>query len=673
MPLLKRVTEPVYVSRGILPEDVRENGRETATLRRSVPNELECVTNGTLASVVRQLSSLSKQAENLFGELHVEVCSLVRRSSAVQGRIDRLAVKVTQLDSNVEEVSLHDIHMRKAFKSSTNFDQQVLSRDTIPTAMLETYEQCDKPPPLDKLNPYREDGKDGLKFYTDPKYFFDLWRQEMLKDTERIMHDKGKKPHRPRTDGKRVNRKVRQPHNTREMYLQKVANQEFLDGSQQQYGGPYVMDDQQQQQRHHVNHYGQRQQQQQPPLRPNSLELHSNYSSSADIYGRTMIVAGAVGAIGSGSPTSHYAAQQQQQQVLPPPAYVEHPQYTQYQPPPPYTPTPPDAHMHQHQHHTPTRQISRTASNVRPSHPPPAPPPGASGSGGSTPSHSAGTPSGARSRPSATALNQRDGLPPPPPPPPTELTNGPVGPTGGVQHYALQKMGSLNQGRTSIPGSPGGSLHESTPPSLSQQSNNTPDSVDLPPPPPTPDKGEFIKCGSSEDQMPSPPPPIASSTNSTPSMGGGFQDGAPTVAAAAAAAPPPPPPPPPMPTALVANGRVSSSPVVTNGDVGRSLSAITSADVVDVGKSLKMVDPKSTSRAQPQPIYDPRSDLLAAIREGIKLRKVEDNKAKEVEKQTAPHDVASILARRVAMEFSDSDTASESEYDSDVWDDDASN
>jgi hypothetical protein len=39
----------------------------------------------------------------------------------------------------------------------------------------------------------REDGKDGLKFYTDANYFFDLWRQEMLKDTERMMHDRGKK------------------------------------------------------------------------------------------------------------------------------------------------------------------------------------------------------------------------------------------------------------------------------------------------------------------------------------------------------------------------------------------------------------------------------------------------------------------------------------------------
>lgn len=44
---------------------------------------------------------------------------------------------------------------------------------------------------------YRDDGKDGLKFYTDPNYFFELWKQEMLKDTERMIHDKSKKVKKP--------------------------------------------------------------------------------------------------------------------------------------------------------------------------------------------------------------------------------------------------------------------------------------------------------------------------------------------------------------------------------------------------------------------------------------------------------------------------------------------
>ena len=52
---------------------------------------------------------------------------------------------------------------------------------------------------------------------------------------------------------------------------------------------------------------------------------------------------------------------------------------------------------------------------------------------------------------------------------------------------------------------------------------------------------------------------------------------------------------------------------------------------------------------------------------GIKLRKVEkqNNDAKEERNSKALHDVASILARRVAIELSDSE--SESDDDSEGW------
>lgn len=58
---------------------------------------------------------------------------------------------------------------------------------------------------------------------------------------------------------------------------------------------------------------------------------------------------------------------------------------------------------------------------------------------------------------------------------------------------------------------------------------------------------------------------------------------------------------------------------------------------------------------------------------GIKLRKVEKIEQKEVERVNALNDVASILARRVAVEFSDSDSASESECDSEGWGEQESN
>lgn len=46
MPLVKRNIEPRHLCRGALPE--------------GITSELECVTNSTLAAIIRQLSSLSK-------------------------------------------------------------------------------------------------------------------------------------------------------------------------------------------------------------------------------------------------------------------------------------------------------------------------------------------------------------------------------------------------------------------------------------------------------------------------------------------------------------------------------------------------------------------------------------------------------------------------------------
>lgn len=46
MPLVKRSIEPKHLCRGALPD--------------GVPSELECVTNSTLAAIIKQLGSLSE-------------------------------------------------------------------------------------------------------------------------------------------------------------------------------------------------------------------------------------------------------------------------------------------------------------------------------------------------------------------------------------------------------------------------------------------------------------------------------------------------------------------------------------------------------------------------------------------------------------------------------------
>ncbi|XP_078001391.1 actin-binding protein WASF3-like [Glandiceps talaboti] len=189
MPLIKRQVDPTHLSRGVVSD--------------RITNELECVTNNTLAGVIKQLSSLSKHAEDLFGELYSEANTLFVRTNSLQDRIDRLSHKVTQLDSTVDVVSLQDINMRKAFKSSVHADQQVVSRSSLPAAMSEIYSLCDKPPALNDLSKYRDDGKEGLKFYTDPTYFFELWRQEEMKQQKEVLQKKEakkKKQRRPEPD-----------------------------------------------------------------------------------------------------------------------------------------------------------------------------------------------------------------------------------------------------------------------------------------------------------------------------------------------------------------------------------------------------------------------------------------------------------------------------------------
>uniref|UniRef100_A0A453YZU7 Wiskott-Aldrich syndrome protein family member n=1 Tax=Anopheles gambiae TaxID=7165 RepID=A0A453YZU7_ANOGA len=596
MPLPKRLVQPVFVARSVY-------------VREELPAELETVTNTTLTNIVRQLSSLSKHAEDLFGELARDAGGLAERANSLQARIDRLAIKVTQLDSTVEEVSLQDIQMKKAFKSATMFDQQIFSRATMPSAMLEVYKTCDKPPPLDKLNCYRDDGKDGLKFYTDPNYFFELWRQEMLKDTERVMHDRGKKVHKPRTDGGadgggRQKKRPRAPHNTREKQRQRAIG------------------------------HGE-------TLMPNNVIYRTPNaiigSQEEAIYNSAMAAAGGSMIYDSRS-SSQMPVQMQQGGGV----YQQQPIYDQYGNP-------------SAMYGAGTNQMSQESlyapgtpsrSKSRPSQPPPAPP--SSGSGGGTPNASnANTPT--RSRSLSTG---RDNLPPPPPipeglqSPPHGMSNGgtsvaaklllnrsgsragspQLGMTGGPQqqqqhqqqqqqqqpqHHHQQQVvvqSMMDQNQIALA-------------QLNQQINNLNNlnmqlnqmsMNDLPPPPPIP-----------EQLSPKQSPPNV--------------------------APPPPPPPPPM----------------LDGPLSPSKAPVANGDLYNMPKmhQLKKIPPQEKITYD-----DPRSDLMKAIRDGIKLRKVEkqNHEAKENDRNKGLHDVASILARRVAIELSESES-SESDDDSEGW------
>uniref|UniRef100_U3JD83 Wiskott-Aldrich syndrome protein family member n=1 Tax=Ficedula albicollis TaxID=59894 RepID=U3JD83_FICAL len=219
MPLVTRNIEPRHLCRQTLP---------------SVPSELECVTNITLANVIRQLGSLSKSAEDIFGELFTQANTFASRVNILVERVDRLQVKVTQLDPKEEEVSLQGINTRKAFKSSTTQDQKLFDRDSLPVPVLETYRSCNTPPPLNILSPYRDDGKEALKFYTDPSYFFDLWREKMLQDTKDIMKEKRKHRKEKKENPNRGNVNPRKIKTRKEEWEKLKMGQEFVESKDKQ-------------------------------------------------------------------------------------------------------------------------------------------------------------------------------------------------------------------------------------------------------------------------------------------------------------------------------------------------------------------------------------------------------------------------------------------------------
>ncbi|KAK1805114.1 hypothetical protein P4O66_019466 [Electrophorus voltai] len=214
MPLVMRNIEPRHLCRQTLP--------------MAVKSELECVTNITLANIIRQLGSLSKFAEDVFGELFVQASMFADRVNTLGERVDKLQVKVTQLDPKEEEVSLQAITTRKAFRSNLTQDQQLFARPSLPQPVQETYITCNQPPPLNILSIYREDGKEALKFYTDPSYFFDLWKEQMLQDTKDIMKEKRKHRKEKRENPNRSNLNPRKIKTRKEEWERLKMGEEFV-------------------------------------------------------------------------------------------------------------------------------------------------------------------------------------------------------------------------------------------------------------------------------------------------------------------------------------------------------------------------------------------------------------------------------------------------------------
>ncbi|XP_061525010.1 actin-binding protein WASF3 isoform X1 [Phycodurus eques] len=534
MPLVKRTIEPRHLCRGALPH--------------GVTSELECVTNSTLAAIIKQLGGLSRHAEDIFGELFNEANSFYLRMSSLQERVDQLAVKVTQLDSTVEEVSLQDINMRKAFKSSTVQDQQVVSRTSVPNPVVEMYHRCDKPPPLNILSPYRDDKKDALKFYTDSSYFFNLWKEKMLQATE----DKRKEKRR-------------------------------------QKGCPA--------------HPDRPQSRQAPPRSPLSI---SEQQRQVDDPGREV------------KKVRKARNRRQEWNVL---AYDK-----EFRPDARLTPSPYHGMSPEGSLSPDSRSVASDSYPASPNH---------ASSQASASNHHARDHTGAAAQTQSLDRGLR----------PANQVAGAGGAGSAGRHVA--SLGRTPSGQAS---QAGGDLTVNGPrqPPLkdyraghgSSQPSTIPEYYIPPAPPP-------------------PPPTIPSAQTAfdhTPGPASGTASAVPPVSSALSRPYSPSPPPPPVNYVPSPAHPASGVPPAAPPPPPLGGPATDAVPPARKGTVLGMI-----------PMSDARSDLLAAIRRGIQLRKVQEQREQEAKREPVGNDVATILSRRIAVEYSESDD--DSELDENEWSD----
>lgn len=190
MPLNKWQIEP---TRLILPTSFNDqNGYKGTDLTDAI--------NASLTSIIVQLSCLARHSEMMFAELVQESQALCNRTNHLSGRVAGLKQYATQLNPVVEEVSLEQVSMNKPFRSAPFRDTSIADR---PEAMTEQYCTANPPPALQKLNAFREDGKDCLKLYTNPDFFFELWASQIRQEVEQK-----KKVVRKKRENKKVDENI---------------------------------------------------------------------------------------------------------------------------------------------------------------------------------------------------------------------------------------------------------------------------------------------------------------------------------------------------------------------------------------------------------------------------------------------------------------------------------
>ena len=170
MPLPRYTIQPTRISQVQMPE--------------KLDNELEFVSNETLCNLMHQMASVASVASEIFDELTTDLAAISNRLGRIEERVTSISSTLKSLPASDEflSVGLQQLSTPVPGVREQELDSQVLNRNTKPRCMQAQYEAAEAPPPLHLMDPLRDDGRTTARLYSDPRFFFDLWRKEMLED-----------------------------------------------------------------------------------------------------------------------------------------------------------------------------------------------------------------------------------------------------------------------------------------------------------------------------------------------------------------------------------------------------------------------------------------------------------------------------------------------------------
>ena len=216
MPLIKRQIQPNSLAKKSLPP---------------AKNGLETLTNSVIAGTLAQLASLSDFSQDIFEELGEEakemgirIETLKERTAEINDKVDRATARINFDDdqllgqnssqypyqykkTNKKGKNLASLTLNTAVRNSVAEGMSVLDRSTLPTVLKTYYEtECASPPPIHILDSCREPTdkvQESMKVYTDPDFFFNLWREKIQHENRQKLQKRRKKRNR---DTSKMNR-----------------------------------------------------------------------------------------------------------------------------------------------------------------------------------------------------------------------------------------------------------------------------------------------------------------------------------------------------------------------------------------------------------------------------------------------------------------------------------